>query len=231
MRGEQTLQPFGLHLFGDAVFHSDRRCIWARRVGESVNRVIAGHIEQRHGLLEVFIRLPGKADDDIGCHADVAGGVLDPADTLQVPLAGVLTLHCLEHSGRARLHGEMHVVADGRNRGEAHATDAGQSCNCGKYFREAHAAAGVAVAVYVLAEQLDIGETLVGHAPGLRQDAFRGARTFLAARIGDHAVGTELIAALNDGDVAAMRVRACGELGIESLVRLAIVKAGDAALS
>ena len=52
--------------------------------------------------------------------------------------------------------------------------------------------------------------------------------SLLAARVRHHAIRAELVAALDDGDVAAMLVRARGELGVERLVGLAIVQPGDA---
>ena len=48
---------------------------------------------------------------------------------------------------------------------------------------------------------------------------------------GHDAVGAELVAALDDGDVAAVGVLAGGELGLEGLVGLAVVEAGDAGLA
>ena len=56
-------------------------------------------------------------------------------------------------------------------------------------------------------------------------------RALFAARVRNDAVGAELVAAFDDGDVAAMRVGARGELGVEGLVGLAVVQAGDAGLA
>ena len=57
------------------------------------------------------------------------------------------------------------------------------------------------------------------------------AAALLAARVRHHAVGAELVAAFDDGDVAAVGVLAGGELGLEGLVGLAVVEAGDAGLA
>src|SRR5664279_6544896 len=60
------------------------------------------------------------------------------------------------------------------------------------------------------------------------KDRLRSTAAFLAASVRDHAIGAELIAALNDGDVSPVRVGAGGEFGLESLVGLAIIKTRDA---
>ena len=92
-------------------------------------------------------------------------------------------------------------------------------------------AAWVDIAVDVLAEELDLGVALSGDALSFGEDGCRCARALLAARVGNDAVGAELVAAFDDGDVAAVRVGARGELGVEGLVGLAVVEAGDAGLA
>ena len=59
----------------------------------------------------------------------------------------------------------------------------------------------------------------------------RSAAALLAARVRNDAVGAELVAAFDDGDVSAMRIAARGELGLESLIGLAVVETGDAGCS
>ncbi len=95
-------------------------------------------------------------------------------------------------------------------------------------FGERHAAGGVAVGVDVLAEELDFGVAEVDHFAGFDEDGGGGARALFAAGVGDDAVGAELVAALDDGDVAAVGVGAGGEVGLEGEVGLAVVEAGDA---
>ena len=86
----------------------------------------------------------------------------------------------------------------------------------------------VAIAVDVLAEELDLGVAEVGDAAGFFEHGGRGAAALFAAGVGDDAVGAELVATLDDGDVAAVGVLAGGELGFEGFVGLAVVEAGDA---
>ena len=84
------------------------------------------------------------------------------------------------------------------------------------------------VGIHVLAEQLNFGVAEIGHLPGFRQDGIRSPAALLAAGEGNHAVGAELVAAFDDGDVAAVRVGAGGEFGFEAFVGLAVVEPGDA---
>gem|GEM_PF-6820013 len=101
----------------------------------------------------------------------------------------------------------------------------------GEEFGEAALAAGVAVAVDVLAEELDLGEAGLGDALGFGEDGGAGAAALLASGVRDDAVAAELVASFDDGDVAAVGIGAGGEFGVEGLVGLAVVKAGDAGLS
>ena len=101
----------------------------------------------------------------------------------------------------------------------------------GEEFGEGALAGGVAVAVDVLAEELDLGEAGLGDALGFGEDGGGGAAALFAAGVGDDAVGAELVAAFDDGDVAAVGVGAGGEFGVEGLVGLAVVEAGDAGLA
>ena len=165
--------------------HVDRRRVRARRVLEAVDGVVADLVEQRDGVFEVAVGLAGKADDDVGGQRDVALRGLGPGNALEVPVAGVLALHGAEDVGRAGLHRQMHVVAErghgvdgvddvpgevARVRGgEADALDAVDLADGGKKLGEAALAAGVAVAVDVLAEKLDFGEAKLRRCAGLRR--------------------------------------------------------------
>ncbi len=65
---------------------------------------------------------------------------------------------------------------------------------------------------------------------GFRENRGRGAAALLASRVGNNAIGAELVASFDNGDVAAVRVGARGKLGFESLFGLAVVETGDARL-
>ena len=89
----------------------------------------------------------------------------------------------------------------------------------------------VAIAVHVLAQQLNLGIPRIGDPPRLGQHRRRSPAALLAARIRHHAIGAELVAALDDGDVPAIGILARRELGLERLVGLAVVEPRDAVLA
>ena len=77
---------------------------------------------------------------------------------------------------------------------------------------------------------MDLGVAKPGDALRFGQHGGRGAGALLAARVRNNAVGAELVAAFDDGDVAAVRIGPRGELGVEGLVGLAVVETSDAGL-
>ena len=169
-----------------------------------------------------------------------------PRDAFEVLLAGVEALHGVEHARGAALHGQVHVVAKGRygvdgvhdvaaevarvRSGEAHAADAWNFADRGQQFGERLLPCRILVGIHVLAEQLNFGVAEIGHLAGFGEHGVGCAAALFAAREGHHAVGAELVAAFDDGDVAAVRVGARGEFGFEALVGLAVVEAGDVAV-
>src|SRR5205823_3236428 len=88
----------------------------------------------------------------------------------------------------------------------------------------------IEIGIYVLSQQLDFGITSVGHASRFGQHGIRGPAALLAARERNYAIGAELVAAFNNGDIAPVRIAAGREFGLEALVGLAIVQSGYAAL-
>src|ERR1019366_10352177 len=138
----------------------------------------------------------------------------------------------------------MHVVAERRNGinrvddvlgkvswmrgGEANAADARQFPDSRQQLSKTIISSRIAVRVHVLPEQLNVGVAGLGHAPGFVKDRPRSAAALLAAGVRHYAIGAELIAAFNDGDVSPVRIGAGGEFGLESLVGLAIIKTRDA---
>ena len=115
--------------------------------------------------------------------------------------------------------------------GETHSLDAVDFAYGGEEFGEGALAAGVVVAVDVLAEELDFCEAGLGDALGFGEDGGAGAAALLSTGIGHYTIRTEFVAAFDDRDVAAVGVGAGGEFGVEGLVGLAVVEAGDAGLA
>ncbi len=114
---------------------------------------------------------------------------------------------------------------------KANAPDARHLPHGGQQFGEAALPFRVPVAVHVLAQKLNLGVTLVGNPPRLVQHRPRASAALLAARVRHNAVGAELVAPLNDGDVAAVRILPRRKLRLEGLVRLPVVQAGDSPLA
>ncbi len=67
---------------------------------------------------------------------------------------------------------------------------------------------------------------MIGHGPRFRQDRIRRPAALLAPCERHHAIGAELVAALDDGDVPAVLVGPCGVVGLKGLVGLAVVQSG-----
>lgn len=61
--------------------------------------VVAHGSQQGDGLLEVSVRLAGKAYDHVAGDADIAFSGVDPAHTLQVPITRVFAGHRTKHGG------------------------------------------------------------------------------------------------------------------------------------
>src|SRR2546425_12348647 len=111
-------------------------------------------------------------------------------------------------------------------RGEAHALDARNFRDGAEEFSECPLPCRIFIGIYVLAEKLNFGVAEISHLPGFCEHGIRSPAAFFAAREWNDAVGAKLVAALDDGDISAMWIAARSELGFETLVGLAIVKAG-----
>src|SRR5207237_3260368 len=89
---------------------------------------------------------------------------------------------------------------------EADAFDVRNFCDGGEQFSEGllFYACRIFVGIYVLAEQLNFRVAEIGHLAGFGENRIRRPAAFFAARERHDAVGAELVAAFDDGDVAAM---------------------------
>ncbi len=76
---------------------------------------------------------------------------------------------------------------------------------------------GIAIAVHVLPEQLDLGPAGVRQPPRFLEDAAAGTASLFPAREGHHAVCAALVAPLGDGDAGPVRVVAPRVGGLERL--------------
>src|SRR5215469_4794893 len=128
--------------------------------------------------------------------------------------------------GRQRIDGIHNVFAKmPRMRGrKSHAPDSWHFSDGVKQCGKALFVEWITIGVHVLAEQLNIRVAQIGHLTGFRQHRIRSPAAFLATRIWHNTISTELVTALDDSDVPAVRIASCGEFGLESLVRLTIVQ-------
>ncbi len=244
---EEDLQAGCLFSVWDGVDHDQGRSVGARGVFEAEDGIVLDGIEEGDGLFKFQGGFTGKAHDEVGGDGDRPFGGLDPGDAFEVPVAGVLAGHLAQDAGRAGLYGQVDVVAEGGYGvddfddvagevsgvagGESDATDAGNLADGSEQLGEGTRALGVAVAVDILAEELDFGVAAVGDAACLFENGVGASAALLAACVGDDAVGAELVAAFDDGDVGAVRIFPGGELGFKGLVSLAVVESGDAGFS
>ena len=146
-----------------------------------------------------------------------------------------------------RLHGQVDVIADGgvgvhgiddgaheiarMAGGVAHAAHAGDFGDARQQRGEVPSGGrGIAVAVDVLAEQLDFGVALFGEPARFRHDALAGAAALRSAGEGHHAIGAGFVAAFDDGEVGAVRVVAARERRVEGF-GVVEAQAGDAAVA
>src|SRR5204863_3669914 len=85
---------------------------WTEDEGE--RPVVADLLHHLEGLLEVRVGLAGKADDQICRQGEVRDGRAQFGDEGQVTIATVGAPHRLEDAARARLEGQVSVLANGR---------------------------------------------------------------------------------------------------------------------
>ncbi len=148
---------------------------------------------------------------------------LHPIDAAHVFVARIEALHGIQNARGAGLHGKVDVIAealipldgidDGLDEiarmggGEADALDARNFTYAGQKGREIPTGrGGIAIAVHVLAEQLDFGVAGGGEACCLFHDVGAGAASFRTAGERDDAIGAAFITAFDDGEEGAMRV-------------------------
>lgn len=114
---------------------------------------------------------------------------------------------------------------------ETDAADSGDVANGGQELSKGEATGRITPGVHVLPKKLNVGKPLIRHAARFDKHRGGGAGALFTAGVRNDTIGAELVASLDDGDIAAVRIGSCREFGIEGLVGLAIVKASDAVLA
>src|SRR5260221_3323849 len=192
------------------------------RAVEKTERVVElellGELERR---LAIGLALAREADDEVRAHADLGTRAAQAAHDRAVFERGIAALHRGEDAIGARLHRQVHVRRELRQRGvridqalgevarmRGGVADALDAVDFG-YERQQLGEIGracadaVAPGVHVLAEQRYLLHTLTHQHRNLGHDIGKGARHFLAARVRHHAEAAVLAAAFHDRDVGA----------------------------
>src|SRR6202140_1353164 len=116
----------------------------------------------------------------------------------------------------------------GMRGGKANPPDSRNLAHRGQQFCERPLPCWIVVGIYVLAQQLDFRITEIHHLLRLGENRFRRPAPLFPTSERYDAVGAELVAAFDDGDVSAMRIGARGELSLETLIGLTVIESGRA---
>src|ERR1043165_3893141 len=103
-----------LFSFGNVVVKLCGWCAGAFRVLEDVKTVVLTLFHERYGLLEVFVRLTRKTDDDVARQCQTASRILDARDSLKIVAAFMTAAHQLENAIAAGLYRKMDPVTQVR---------------------------------------------------------------------------------------------------------------------
>src|SRR6185369_15013166 len=76
----------------------------AFRILEDVKTVVVTLLHESYGLLEVFVSLTGKTDDDVASQRQTTARILDPRNAFEIVTTFVTAAHQLENAIAARLH-------------------------------------------------------------------------------------------------------------------------------
>src|SRR5689334_2793736 len=98
--------------FGNVVFKLRGWRAGAFRILEDIKTVVLTLFHERQSLLEVFIRLTGKTDDDVARQRQTTARILDALDAFEIVAAFVTATHQFENAIAARLHGKMNPITE-----------------------------------------------------------------------------------------------------------------------
>src|SRR3954454_4963258 len=113
---------------------------------------------------------------------------------------------------------------------EADSAHSRDLCDSNKQFSKRPLSSRIAIRVHVLPEKLNLAVSAVDQALGFVQNRIKGPAALLAASIRNDAVGTELVAAFDDRDVTAIRIRPDRERCVKRLIGLAVIESSDTPL-
>ena len=211
----------------DLAGHRCRLRAPARREDEREGAVVADLVDCLEGIGEVVVGLAREADDDVRGQGAVRHVLANLGDSVQVALPVVGSAHRLQDAARARLQGQVDVLAERRQLGVganhvlAHVLGVGtgvadplDALDCVDPSQELGERDPLVlrqvapVAVHVLAQQGHLANALRGQRLDL-PDQLAGPATDLApARLRNDAVGARAVAAHRDLDPALELTRA-----------------------
>ena len=239
-RGLKPLQAIVHNLGRDLPGHVGRRGAGARRIFEAERHRIADRVDQAERVGEFGLALLREADDEIARQRDVGPRRAHAVEQAQIAVAPVAAVHRLQHAIVARLHRQMeerHQLFDvavrvdqpvGHVVGVAGGVaDAGEALDPVEFAdQRAEVAAIVRPRIDVLAEQRDLARAGIDQRLRLVDQRAPRPADLGAARIGDDAIGAELVAPLlhrqerGRADAAAAGQRAelrqRGHVGVET---------------
>ena len=228
LQGYHAVEALYFHCFGHIVGHgAGGEGAGTFGVFKHEGGVEGSFAHQREGLLKVFLRFVVKSGEKVGGDAAVGDAAAYRLDAAEIPLAGVFSVHGLEHAVAPRLHRQVDMLADigvsgnhfyrvvahvlGVGGGEAHAHIESRLGHGGEQRGKiGHGAVGggVAVAVDVLPQQGHFAKSALPEVGHLAQDALQLAAALAPAGVRHYAVGTEVVAPAHDAHESAHAVAA-----------------------
>ena len=222
LQSDDFIQTADLHLFRH-IIRQMLAGIRTRTLGilEHKGGIITAFFHQGKGKPVVFFRLGMETGKYIRRQTAVGNDTADSIYTLQIPFTGILTVHQFQDTAASALHGQVDMLAHighfrnnlqgfiahilGVRSSEADAYARCRLCYGAQQHRESDnlpVRLLKTVRVDILPQQ---GHFLIAFSHQIRhfiQDTFHITAAFPSARIGDDAVGTEVIATAHDGDKA-----------------------------
>ena len=213
---DQTLQPLARDLGRHRKLgrQARRRRAVARREDEGVRIREADRLHGAERLLELLLRLAGKADDHVRRERQSGHRGAQPLDAFEILLARVAPQHALQRARGSALHREVHVLADGGHfgerrddalaevirvrAGEPHTPNARHGADASQQVGEV--VPPVVVRVHRLAQQHDLAHSFGDDGLGLTHHVLEPPAALRPACGGNDAVGAAIVAATLHGD-------------------------------
>ena len=98
LEGDHPVKTFDFYLFGNVVGKMlGGKCAGAFGIFEHESGVKAYKLHQRKCLGEIFFRFVVETGEEIGCDAGVGEDTSDGSYAIEIPFAGIFTIHRLQY--------------------------------------------------------------------------------------------------------------------------------------